>query len=159
MAASAPQALVFPVGVTCVLPVLTSTLHLALHPLPAPPANPFRRDDHCNVRWDECALGSWAHEAETLDSAKDHHTMVSRDTPWYIMAPTCQFGGFGMGRDDGRASIVRWDREHPLQPPRMGLTCGRLIEASKDGAYWCRCRCRCRQVLTVLPYCTALCLT
>ena len=36
-AASAPQALGFPVGVICLLPVVTSTLHLALHPLPAPP--------------------------------------------------------------------------------------------------------------------------
>ena len=49
-ATSAPQAPGFPVGVTCLLPVLTSKLHLALHPLSAPPPNPFRPDDHCNVR-------------------------------------------------------------------------------------------------------------
>ena len=64
VAASAPQVLGFPVGVTCLLPVLTSTLHLALHPLPAPPPNPFGLGDHSNVRWDEYPLGSWAHEAE-----------------------------------------------------------------------------------------------
>ena len=75
-AASAPQAPGFPVGVTCLLPVLTSTLHLALHPLPAPPPNPFRPDDHSNVRWDECPLGSWTHEAETLESAKDQNITV-----------------------------------------------------------------------------------
>ena len=50
--ASAPPALGFPVGVTCLLPVLTSTLYLALHPVPAPPPNPFRPDDKYNVRWD-----------------------------------------------------------------------------------------------------------
>ena len=72
-AASAPQALGFPVGVTCLLSLLTSTLHLALHPLPALRPNPFRPKDHCNVRWDHCPLGSWAHEAETLQSAKDRN--------------------------------------------------------------------------------------
>ena len=39
-AASALEALEFLVGVTCLLPVVTSTLHLALHPLPAP-SQPF----------------------------------------------------------------------------------------------------------------------
>ena len=85
-AASAPQAPGFLVGVTCLLPVLTSTLHLALHPLPAPPPKPFRRDDHCNIRLDECPLGSWVHEAETLESAKDQNITVSRVPPGYIMA-------------------------------------------------------------------------
>ena len=40
----------FQSGVTCLLPVLSSTLRLALHPLPAPPPNLFRLDDHSNVR-------------------------------------------------------------------------------------------------------------
>ena len=57
--------------------------------------------------WDERPLGSWAHEAETLESAKDQNITVSRVPPGYIMALRCQFGGFGMGRDDERASIVR----------------------------------------------------
>ena len=114
-AASAPQALGFPVRVTCLFPVLTSTLHLALHPLPPPPPNPFRPDDHSKVRWDECPLGSWAHEAETLESAKDQNITVSRVPPGNIMAMRCQFGGFGMGRDEEQASIVRWDMGHPLQ--------------------------------------------
>ena len=76
----------------------------------------------------------------------------------YIMAPRCQFGGFGMGRDDEQACIVCWDMGHLLQPmldPRMALMYGWLTETSEDGAYWCRCR----QVSTVLRCCTALCLT
>ena len=88
-AASAPQALGFPVGVTCLLPNLTSTLHLALHPLPAPPPNPFQPYDHSNVSWDECPLGSSAHEAETLESAKDQNITLSRVPPGYIMALRC----------------------------------------------------------------------
>ena len=84
--------------------------------------------------------------------------MVSRVPPRYIMALRCQLGGFGMGRDDKQASIMRWDMGHPLQPmldPRMELTCGWLTKTSKDGAYWCTCK----QVLTVLACKTALCLT
>ena len=88
-AASAPQALGFPVGVTCLLAVLTSTPHLALHPVPAPLANLFRPDDHSNVRWDECPLGSWADEAETLESAKDLNITVSKVPLGYIMALRC----------------------------------------------------------------------
>ena len=157
-AASAPQALGFPLGVTCLLPILTSTLHLGLQPLPTPPPNPFRPHAHSNVRRDECPLGSWAHETETLELAKDQNITVNRVPPRYIMALRCQFGGFGMGRDDEQASIVRWDMGYPLQSmldPRMGLTCGWLTETSKDGAYWCRCG----QVFIVLACCTALGLT
>ena len=65
---------------------------------------------------------------------------MSRVPPGYILALGCQFGGFGMGRDDKQASIVRWDMGHPHQPmldPHMGVTCGWLTETSKDGAYWC----------------------
>ena len=84
-----------------------------------------------------------------MESAKDLNITVSKVPPGYIMALRCQFGGFGMGRDNEQASIVHWDMGHPVQPmldPRMRLTCGWLTETSKDGAYWCRCR----QVLTVL---------
>ena len=52
---------------------------------------------------------------------------VSRVPPGYIIARRCQFVGFGMGRDDELASIVRSDMGHPLQPmldPRTGLMCG-----------------------------------
>ena len=55
--AIAPQAPGFPVNVTCLLPAVTSTLHLALHPLPAPPPNPFRPDDHCNLWWMSACSG------------------------------------------------------------------------------------------------------
>ena len=99
-AASAPQAMGFQVGVTCSLPAVTTTRHVALHPLLAPPPNPFRPDEHCNVRSDECPLGSWTHEAETLEAAKDQNITLSRLPPGYIMAVRCKFGGLGMGRDD-----------------------------------------------------------
>ena len=75
-----------------------------------------------------------------MESAKDQIITVSRVPPGYILALRCQFGGFGMGRDDKQASIVRWDMGHPHQPmldPHMGVTCGWLTETSKDGAYWC----------------------
>ena len=63
---------------------------------------------------------------------------MSRVPPGYIMALRCQFGGFGMGRDDEQAPIVRWNMGHLVQPMvdrRIGLTCGWLTETSKDGAY------------------------
>ena len=52
-------------------------------------------------------LGSWAHEAETLELAKDQIITVGKIPPGYIMALRCQFGGFGISRDDERASMVR----------------------------------------------------
>ena len=91
-AASTFQALRFLVSVTCLLPVVSSTLHLALQPLLAPPPNPFQQVDQC-----KCPLGSWAHEAEILESAKDENITVSTAPSGYTMAPGCQFGGFAMG--------------------------------------------------------------
>ena len=88
---------------------VTSTSHLALYRLTASLRNPLRPYDHCNVTWDECPLGSWAHEAQTLESVKDHNSTVSRVPHGYIMALRYQFGGFGMGRDDEQASIMRWE--------------------------------------------------
>ena len=60
---------------------------------------------------------------------------MSRIPPGYVMAWRCQSGGFGMGRDDEQASILRWNKGRPLQPMtdrHMVLTWGWLTETSKD---------------------------
>ena len=56
-------------------------------------------------------MGTRGRDSGVSQRAKHHGDQCSSG---YIMAPSCQFGGFNMCRDDEQASIVRWHMVHPL---------------------------------------------
>ena len=150
-AASASQALGLAVGVTWLLPVLTSTLHITLHPLPAPPPNPFQPNDHSNVRWDPARVMGTRGRDIGVSQGPEHHgkqgsAWIHHGTEvpvWWLRNGSRRRAGLHRAMRQGTSTEAHAGPPHGADV-RLA---DRDIERSS------------RQLLIAVACCTSLCLT